>query len=79
MELLRAVIPQTYHRVDIDQNRLGFIAQHIQNAAPANWNLTAMQYNNGQALLGLDYSRLTAVLWQVCRELEDRIIVREGA
>ncbi len=52
MELLRAVIPQTYHRMDIGQNRLGFIAQHVQTAAPANWNLTAMQYNNGQALLG---------------------------
>ncbi len=79
MELLRAVIPQTYHRTDIGMERLGFIAQHVQNAAPANWNLTAMQYNNGQALLGLDYSRLTAVLWQVCRSLEGRIIALEDA
>lgn len=71
MNLLENVA-KTYKRNDIEGEgrRLGFIAQDIQAVAGADMgNLTASH----DGVMGLDYGRLSAVLWTCCREFKQEI------
>ena len=56
------------------ENRVGFIAQEILASGTLGPKLASMQENG---LYGLDYSysRLTCVLWGVCKQLEQRIAI----
>ena len=61
--------PKTYDRTDIEHhNRLGFLAQDFLGAG-----VTGKTYRDGEELLTLDYSRLTAVLWGVVKKLQARV------
>ena len=80
--VLRAVSPKTYLRNDLQgQSRIGFIAQDIEGAIPPEWtNLVGECVNDaGQTIKGLDYARLTAILWSCCKNMDARIKQLEAA
>ena len=72
-EWLQAVFdkaePKNYDRTDIDhKDRLGFLADDFLDAG-----VTGKTYREGEELMTLDYSRLTAVLWGVVKRLQKRV------
>ena len=61
--------PKRYDRADVDQkDRLGFLAQDLQHGG-----VTGKTMWGGKELLTLDYGKLTAVLWGVCKKLQARV------
>ena len=59
---------------DVDQkDRLGFLAQDLQNGG-----VTGKTMWGGEELLTLDYGKLTAVLWGVCKRLQRRVEALEA-
>ena len=61
--------PKRYDRADVDQkDRLDFLAQDLQNGG-----VTGKTMWGGEELLTLDYGKLTAVLWGVCKKLQARV------
>ena len=61
--------PKRYDRADTDQkDRLGFLAQDLQHGG-----VTGKTMWGGEELLTLDYGKLTAVLWGVCKRLQARV------
>ena len=80
MQILTSVDAKVYKRIDMDsaQQRIGFLAQDVQQAmtdANLDVNNVVMQ---GPSLLGLDYSRLVSILWAVCKQQEERIQALEA-
>ena len=74
MGIFEATEVKTYSRTDVEGKRLGFIAQDIQKNKPKDINnLVFMSYQQDQPLLALDYSRLVAVLWGVCKNQQKQI------
>ena len=79
--LFDAVDVKSYRRIDTetDQSRIGFIAQDIQtNAAPEWQNLVRpflfeQEDETRVERLGLDYARLSCVLWGVLKVQQSRI------
>ena len=68
-----------YERTDVEGNRIGFIAQDLVKALPAEYdNITHMSYTTGNPLWGLDYARLTTILWGVCKNLQSRVDALES-
>ena len=58
--------PKRYDRTDVDWKvRLGFLAQDLQSGG-----ITGKTMWKGQELLTLDYGKLTAMLWEVCKRLQ---------
>ena len=60
-----------YHRIDIPGDRVGFIAQDVQAAISEDskfQNIVNPIYSDKPPLLGLDYARLTTILWGVCKK-----------
>ena len=69
-----AATPKRYDRLDIARkDRLGFLAQDFELAG-----VTGKTRRGEQELLTLDYSRLTAVLWGVCKRLQARVEALEN-
>ncbi|CAE7780885.1 unnamed protein product, partial [Symbiodinium necroappetens] len=73
LEALQAIFdraePKIYDRSDAEMtDRRGFLAQDFQGSG-----VTGTTKREGQELLTLDYSRLTAVLWGVCKRLQSRV------
>ena len=72
LEELQAIFdgaaPKCYDRTDVPhKSRLGFVAQDFEGAG-----VTGTARREGQELT-LDFSRLTAVLWGVCKRLQARV------
>lgn len=88
MELVNSVSARTYRRKDIEQTktRLGFVSQELLNALPKGGefqNLVAPYSHEEEGgdkieYLGVDYSRLTAVLWTCVKSLTQRIEIIEN-
>ena len=88
LHMLRTVSAKTYTRIDLpdeDGPRLGFIAQDMQAACPPLWSnlVSTTQYKWSDSseetnIKILDYSRLTSVLWTVCKKKLARIEVLES-
>ena len=61
----------TYTRNDgVNGPRVGFVAQHLQAAIGEDsklQNIVMPVYTDGPPLLGLDYARLSVILWGVCK------------
>ena len=74
--------PKTYLRHDLQgkPSRIGFIAQDLEAVIPEEWtNLVGESTKDaGQLIKGLDYARLTAILWSVCKNLDARVKQLEG-
>ena len=69
LAIFDAATPKRYDRVDVaHKDRLGFPAQDFEHAG-----VTGKTRRGKQELLTLDDSRLTAVLWGVCKSLQSRI------
>ena len=73
LEELQAIFdaakPKCYDRTDVPhKSRLGFVAQDFQGAG-----VTGTVWREGRELMTLDYARLTAVLWGVCKRLQARV------
>ena len=83
LDMLRRVSAKTYRRLDVPEGqgeRLGFIAQDIEQACPNEWaNLvgtaTYKWSGNGRGgeIRTLDYARLVCPLWQSCKAMLMRI------
>ena len=73
LEELQAIfdkaVPKCYDRTDVPhKSRLGFVAQDFEGAG-----VTGSAHREDQELMTLDYSRLLAVLWGVCKKLQARV------
>ena len=74
MEIFQHVDVKTYNRKDAPGQRIGFVAQDIQQyLAPEFANIIGMQYGGDLPLLSLSYDRLVCVLWAVCKSQERQI------
>lgn len=74
MKILQGVDVKTYTRTDVPGQRIGFIAQDIQQHLPPEFaNLLGMQYGGDEPLLSLSYDRLVCVLWGACKALTGRV------
>ena len=78
--MLEAVTPKTYVRNDLNDEgrRIGFIAQDNAANAPPAFNVWATTTADGAELLTLDYARLSAILWAMCRNLNARLAALEA-
>ena len=80
--MIDSVIPYTYMRTDIPgARRIGFIAQHIQTQKPQDeWGnlLGTVRDEDGQILLGVDYSRLVVPLWACLRRTNSKVLDLEA-
>ena len=73
MSILQSVEPKTYERIDIENGaRVGFLADDIMTACLDNelyvGNIVT-RTSDGQ-YLGLDYARLSSLLWSCCKTLD---------
>ena len=78
--LLAAVGPKEYVRIDTGAKRCGFLANDFQSVVPEKWRDSIVQEqiwvdDEGaeSRLLGLDYGRLTTVLWAIVKDQQARI------
>jgi len=72
--ILASVDVKTYTRTDAPGQRIGFIAQDIQEHLPPEFaNIIGMQYGEDEPLLALSYDRLVCVLWGACKALTARV------
>ena len=73
MEIFQQVDVKTYNRTDAAGQRIGFLAQDIQQYLPPEFaNVIGMQYGGDMPLLSLSYDRLVCV-WAMCKSQEQRI------
>jgi len=68
---------RSYNRTDMvgEPRRVGFVSQEVRDAVtaagvPNNFTSPTTNEEDGRELLGLDLSRLTTVLWSVCKRQE---------
>ena len=61
-ELFDGVEARSYDRVDGAAKQTGFVAQEVYESGSL-----------GKSSCTLDYQRMTAVLWQTCKSLQQRI------
>ena len=77
-----AVEAQTYRRIDGPLgSRLGFVAQDLENSlndADAPFDNIMGRTRDGKNHRTIDHSRLTCLLWGVCKNLQHRIEALEG-
>ena len=69
-----------YDRSDVaQQNQLGFMAQEVKALGPVGEALTAnIAAEDGTELVGLDYARLSCVLWGAVKTLQARVEALEA-
>ena len=72
-EAFNAVEAQYYDRVDGPANQVGFVAQQVEASGALGKRLCKVKRFEDRELMTLDYQRMTAVLWQVCKGLQKRI------
>ena len=85
--MLAQVGVKTYTRKDHDdgQHRLGYVAQDVQKALPPDGKfqnlITTFTHGEGddaEEMLGVDYSRMTCVLWTCVQALLKRVEALEA-
>ena len=76
LAMLDTVSARTYQRTDITGNRLGFVAQEVEALCPPEWANVVHTQEDG--LLSIDYSRISCILWQICKNQEERIKALEA-
>ena len=59
-----------YDRLDGPANQVGFVAQQVEALGKS---LCKLKKFEDRELMTLDYQRMTAVLWQVCKSLQRRL------
>ena len=92
MHIFEKVSVKTYKRNDFetDKTRIGFIAQdfdhilpiefqNIVSRSPWSQKNDSQEQDDTEELLGLDYARITCVLWNVVKKLTQRVTALENA
>ena len=82
--ILQAVTQKKYTRNDKDNEpRHGFIAQELEAACTGNFaclvGTTEIIDDEIEPMKTVDYARLSALLWTVCRDLHSRLTALETA
>ena len=86
-QLFDAVAVKTYKRKDheTDKYRVGYVAQDVQAALPADGKfqnlVTTFTHGEGDdkvEMLAVDYSRLSCILWSVVKKLQTRVEALEA-
>ncbi len=87
-QLVDAVSARTYRRKDIEQTktRLGFVSQELMAKLPPGGEFQNLvsgyphkeEDGNETEYLGVDYARLTCVLWTVAKSLQRRVEALEA-
>jgi hypothetical protein len=81
-QVFDAIEARQYRRTDIETDKLrcGFIAQEVQAALPESMQNVVKPYphtpvDGGDTVeyLGVDYARLTTVLWGVCKNQQAQL------
>ena len=63
-----AIEVKQYERTDVAGKRLGYIANDFEAVLPEEYgNIVQKVYSSGNPLLSMDYSRLSCILWGVCK------------
>ena len=71
LEIFDNLEPKIYDRSDSEQkDRIGFIAQEVEAAGKMRPMFT---HRTDEGLLTLNYQRMVAVLWGVCKDLQKRV------
>ena len=84
-DILNAVQAKTYTRNDQGgAPKIGFIAQEMEAATAGKANFECLvgstePDDEEPSMKTLDYSRLTSILWTVCRDLSNRVRELESA
>ena len=75
MKILQTVEPKIYERSDMDHSvRIGFLADDIMSASLEHeLYVSNLVTRAGQQYLGLDYARLTSILWSCCQTLDNKV------
>jgi len=78
INMLNNIEAKTYTRTDLEttDKRIGFIAQDIQQWLPS--EITNITMPVSDSILGLDYSRLTPILWTLVKDLSTRVQALEN-
>ena len=90
LSILQAVTPKKYTRNDKgNEARHGFIAQELEAAIKGKDNFECLVGTTDQIIddddqqiepmKTVDYARLSAILWTVCRDLNNRLTALETA
>ena len=79
VQIFDKVSVKTYKRNDFEteKTRIGFLAQDWQEALPTDFQ-NIVSASGEDDMLGLDYARISCVLWNVCKSLQTRITALEG-
>ena len=72
-ELFDGVEARSYDRVDGAAQQTGFVAQEVYKSGPLGKSFCKLKNFEDRELMTLDYQRMTAVLWQTCKSLQQRI------
>ena len=64
---------RSYDRVDGAAKQTGFVAQEVYKSGPLGKSFCKLKTFEDRELMTLDYQRMTAVLWQTCKSLQQRI------
>ncbi|OLP95185.1 hypothetical protein AK812_SmicGene22725 [Symbiodinium microadriaticum] len=72
-ELFDGVEARSYDRVDGAAKQTGFVAQEVYKSGPLGKSFCKLKNFEDRELMTLDYQRMTAVLWQTCKSLQQRI------
>jgi len=87
-QLVNAVSARTYRRKDIEQTktRIGFVSQELLASLPSGGEFQNIvlgyphkeEDGNEIEYLGVDYARLTCILWTVVKSLQQRVEALEA-
>ena len=76
-QMLLGLEAKIYKRKDLDgeEDRCGFLAQDVEKHLPGGCHNVIGHSSSpeGQSILTLDYGRLSAILWQICRSQQQNI------
>ena len=71
-ELFDGVEARSYDRVDGAAKQTGFVAQEVYKSGPLGKSFCKLKNFEDRELMTLDYQRMTAVLWQTCKSLQNK-------
>ena len=80
VQIVKSIEPKTYIKNNNQKRECGLIAQHLLEKLDDNTQnlVTEISDDTFGHIYGIDYSRLTTVLWSTCRDLIRRIEILES-
>ena len=80
VQLVKSIEPKTYKKVNNQTRECGLIAQHLLEKLDDNMPNLVQEIPDEtfDNIYVIDYSRLTTILWGVCKNLIKRIEILEN-